>query len=215
VTTDPKAAQSATQALPNFIDTTLLGMQLSILLVAVLSAVAGASDFGNGTIRAAFAAAPRRTPVLAAKLTVIAGITTVLVSATLLLTAVVTWLALTPGPLWTPATSSTSLLSLAGAVIATAAVSVSAVSLGCILRSSGRAISAILGLLIVVSIAMMAIPPQILAPDFSRYVFGEAVTILLGTADSIGKWIGAVVALVAWSAAFTAWASASMRRRDV
>lgn len=214
MTAEPKAAQTAAEALPGFVDTTLLGMQLSILLVAVLSAVAGASDFGNGMIRVAFAAAPRRTPVLAAKLTVVAGVTTALISATLLLTAAVAWAALTPGPLWTPVTSSMSLLSLAGAVITTAAVSVSAVSLGCLLRSSGRAIAAVLGLLIVVSIVLLAIPSRILPPGFSDHVFGGAVTTLLGTADDIGKWAGAVVALVAWSAVFTACAAAAMRRRD-
>ncbi|MFJ6510200.1 hypothetical protein ACIQMO_08145 [Streptomyces sp. NPDC091406] len=214
LTTETEAARSAAETLPNFIDTTLLGMQLSILLVAVLSAVAGASDFGNGTIRVAFAAAPRRTPVLAAKLAVVAGVTTVLISATLLLTAVVSWTALTPGPLWTPFTSSTSLLSLVGAVITTLAVSVSAVSLGCLLRSSGKAIAAVLGLLIVVSIVLLAIPSRILPPAFSDYVFGGAVTTLLGTADDLGAWVGAVVALVAWSAAFIACAAAAIRRRD-
>ncbi|MFD6986462.1 hypothetical protein ACFWAX_38185, partial [Streptomyces sp. NPDC059956] len=105
--TKSDAARSATDALPDFITTSLLGMQLSIFLVAAMSAVAGASDFGNGTIRVVFAAAPRRTPVLAAKLTVVAGAATVLVGATLLVTAVASWLALTPGPLWTPFTNST------------------------------------------------------------------------------------------------------------
>ncbi|MFZ3499221.1 hypothetical protein ACODT5_39440 [Streptomyces sp. 5.8] len=214
MTTKSDAARSATDALPDFITTSLLGMQLSIFLVAAMSAVAGASDFGNGTIRVVFAAAPRRTPVLAAKLTVVAGAATVLVGATLLLTAVASWLALTPGPLWTPFTNSTSLLSLAGAVVATAAVSVSAVSLGCLLRSSAGAIFAILGLLIVVTIVLMAIPAQVLPSAFSDYSFGGAVTILLGTADNTGKWVGAVLALLGWSAVFTAWAAASMRRRD-
>ncbi|MFD6885008.1 hypothetical protein [Streptomyces sp. NPDC059957] len=212
--TKSDAARSATDALPDFITTSLLGMQLSIFLVAAMSAVAGASDFGNGTIRVVFAAAPRRTPVLAAKLTVVAGAATVLVGATLLVTAVASWLALTPGPLWTPFTNSTSLLSLAGAVVATAAVSVSAVSLGCLLRSSAGAIFAILGLLIVVTIVLMAIPTQVLPSAFSDYSFGGAVTILLGTADNTGKWVGAVLALLVWSAVFTAWAAASMRRRD-
>ncbi|WP_164201274.1 hypothetical protein [Streptomyces parvus] len=214
MTAEAKAGQSATEALPDFIDTTLLGMQLSILLVAVLSAVAGASDFGNGTIRVVFAAAPRRTPVLTAKLTVIAGVTTVLITVTLLLTAVVSWLALTPGPLGTPLTSSMSLLSLAGAVIATVAVSVSAVSLGCLLRSSGKAIAAVLGLMIVVSIVLLAIPSRVLPPGFSDHVFGGAVTTLLGTADDTGAWAGAVVALTVWSAVFVAGAAASLRRRD-
>jgi ABC-2 type transport system permease protein len=213
--TEPDAQQSAAETIPTFVRTTLLGLQLSIFLIAATGAVAGASDFGNGTIRVAFGAAPQRTPVLAAKLTAIGGTSAGLVGATILLTAVVNWLALTPGPLWTPFTELTSVLSLLGAIVAAAGVSVSAVSLGCLLRSSAGAIFAILGLLIVMTIALMSIPASLLSPTISDYGLGAAVTTLLGTADDTGKWVGAVVALVAWSAVLTGCATVSMRRRDV
>ncbi|WP_157641150.1 ABC transporter permease [Longispora albida] len=204
----------AKEALPMFVTTSILGMQLAIFLVAALSAVAGANEFGNGTIRVTFAAAPRRTPVLAAKLIVVAGAATALVTVTIMVTSVVTWLSITPGQLWTPVTNAESLLGLAGAVIATAGVSVSAVSLGCLLRSSAGAIFAILGLLIVVTIILLAIPPRVLPPGFSDYSFGGAVTGLLGPVTSTGKWVVSVLALVVWSAAFATGAAASMRRRD-
>ena len=210
--TEPDAQQSAAEMIPTFVNSTLLGLQFSIFLVAVIGAVAGAGDFGNGTIQLAFGAAPRRTPVLAAKLTAIGGATGGLVGATVLLTAAVNWLALTPGPLWTPVTNLTSVLS---AIVAVTGVSVSAVSLGCLLRSSAGAVFAILGLLIVVTIALMAVPAHLVSPAISNYSFGAAVTNLLSLADDTGRWVAAVVALVAWSVVLAGCAAVSIRRRDV
>lgn len=212
---EPDPGRSAAETLPAFVRTTLLGLQLSIFLVAAVGAVAGAGDFANGTIRLTFGAAPRRTPVLAAKLTAIGGASAALVGASVLLTAVVNWIFLTPGPLWTPLTDTTSVLSMVGAVVAVAGVSVSATSLGCLLRSSAGAIFAILGLLIVVTIALLAVPARVLPASISDYSFGGAVTTLLGLADDTGRWIGAVVALVAWTTVLAGCAAVSMRRRDV
>ena len=135
VNTDVAAGESATGVLPAFTNTTLLGLQLSIFLVAVTGAVAGAADFGNGTIRVLLGAAPRRLPVLAAKLAAIGGAIGILVGAAIMLTAAVNWIALTPGPLLTPITDVHSALTLVGAVIAVTCVSISGVSLGCLLRS--------------------------------------------------------------------------------
>ena len=97
VNTDVAASESATGVLPAFTNTTLLGLQLSIFLVAVTGAVAGAADFGNGTIRVLLGAAPRRFPVLAAKLAAIGGATGVFVGAAIALTAAVNWVALRRG----------------------------------------------------------------------------------------------------------------------
>ncbi|MEU8329494.1 ABC transporter permease subunit [Micromonospora sp. NPDC048839] len=213
--TDPEAQQSAAEVLPTFVNTTLIGMQLSIFLIAAIGAVAGASDFGNGTIRLAFGAAPRRTPVLAAKLVAVGGVSAGLVAVTIFVTAVVNWLALTPGPMGTPLTDRTTILSLIGAVVATAGVSVSAISLGCLLRSSAGAIFAILGLLIVLTIALMTVPAEVLPSAISRHSLGMAVTTLLESANDTGRWLGAVAALTAWSAALAGGAVLSMRRRDV
>ncbi|MCX5119367.1 ABC transporter permease subunit [Micromonospora sp. NBC_00362] len=213
--TEPDAQQSAADLLPTFINTTLIGMQLSIFLIAAIGAIAGASDFGNGTIRLAFGAAPRRTPVLAAKLAAVGGASSALVGVTILVTAVVNWLALTPGPLGTPLNDRASVLSLVGTVVATAGVSVSAISLGCLLRSSAGAIFAILGLLIVLTIALMTVPAEVLPSAISSHSFGAAVTTLLESANNTGRWLGAVAALVAWSGALTGFAVLSLRRRDV
>ncbi|MDI6103889.1 hypothetical protein QLQ12_35270 [Actinoplanes sp. NEAU-A12] len=213
--TDIDAQQTTADILQTHISTTLVGLQLSIFLVAAAGAVAGASDFGNGMIRLAFGAAPRRTPVLAAKLVAVGGVSTALVSVTVLLVAAVNWLALTPGPLFTPLTNLTSLLGIVGAIVATAAISVSAVSLGCLLRSSAGAVFAILGLLIVVTIVLALIPASVLPAAISDHSFGGAVTTLLSPGDDVGKWAGAAAALVAWSAAFISGAAVSMNRRDV
>ena len=69
--------------------------------------------------------------------------------------------------------------------------------------------------MIVVTIALMAVPADVLAPTIWNCSFGGAVTTLLQQADDLGKYALAVVALVAWSVALAGCAAASLNRRDV
>lgn len=197
------------------VNASLLGMQFSIILVAVLGAVAGACDFTNGTIHVFFAAAPRRNPVLVAKLTAVGGAVTGLVGASLLVTYVVNWVILTSNPLWTPFMQSRSVLSLLGALVALAGVTMCALSLGCLLRSSAGAVFAILGLLIVMPVVLLTVPAFPGSAAVSQYSLGGAVTTLLATAEDAGRWSAAVAALTAWALVLAGCAAASMRSRDV
>lgn len=215
ILTEVVPARSATEVTSAFVTTTLLGLQLGIFLVAAAGAVAGAVDFRNGTMRVLCAAVPRRTPIFAAKLIAVVGASVAVVGVALLLTAVVTGASLARGASWGAFVGPTSLLSLAGAGVAVAAVSATATSLGCLLRSSAGAVSAILSLLIIVTIALMAVPAHVLPPAAMDYSFGGAITTLLSVADDRGAWFGAVVAAAVWTALLVGWAAVSMRRRDV
>src|ERR1700735_5001720 len=57
-----------------FVSNTLVGMLISVLLIGTIGVLAMTSEYTSGTIRATFAAAPRRLKVLAAKAAVVGAI---------------------------------------------------------------------------------------------------------------------------------------------
>src|SRR5580698_6242737 len=57
-----------------FVGNTLVGMLIGVLLIGVVGVLAMTSEYTSGTIRATFAAAPRRLKVLAAKAAVVGAV---------------------------------------------------------------------------------------------------------------------------------------------
>jgi hypothetical protein len=57
-----------------FVGNTLVGMLIGVLLIGVAGVLAMTSEYTSGTIRATFAAAPRRLRVLAAKAAVVGAV---------------------------------------------------------------------------------------------------------------------------------------------
>jgi hypothetical protein len=57
-----------------FVGDTLIGMLIGVLLIGVVGVLAMTSEYTSGTIRATFAAAPRRLSVLAAKAAVVGAV---------------------------------------------------------------------------------------------------------------------------------------------
>src|SRR5580700_6752900 len=57
-----------------FVGNTLVGMLIGVLLIGVVGVLAMTSEYTSGTIRATFAAAPRRLRVLAAKAAVVGAV---------------------------------------------------------------------------------------------------------------------------------------------
>ena len=68
------ATGSSTTSGGVFVGNTLVGMLIGVLLIGVVGVLAMTSEYTSGTIRATFAAAPRRLRVLAAKAAVVGAV---------------------------------------------------------------------------------------------------------------------------------------------
>ena len=68
------ATGSSTTSGGMFVGNTLVGMLVGVLLIGVVGVLAMTSEYTSGTIRATFAAAPRRLRVLAAKAAVVGAV---------------------------------------------------------------------------------------------------------------------------------------------
>lgn len=68
------ATGSSTTSGGMFVGNTLVGMLIGVLLIGVVGVLAMTSEYTSGTIRATFAAAPRRLKVLAAKAAVVGAV---------------------------------------------------------------------------------------------------------------------------------------------
>src|ERR1700729_2499104 len=68
------ATGSSTTSGGMFVGNTLVGMLIGVLLIGVVGVLAITSEYTSGTVRATFAAAPRRLRVLAAKAAVVGAV---------------------------------------------------------------------------------------------------------------------------------------------
>jgi ABC-2 type transport system permease protein len=202
----------------------LAGAYLGQIAVVALGVLAATADYETGTIRATFAAMPRRSAVVMAKLATVAGP----VLAVGFAAATASFLLgqkILHGNGFVPSqgypTVSLADASAARAVIGTAlylgGVAVLAFAVGIIARRSGPAIAVVLTLLYAPTIVslMLAEPLRGWVQKVSPMSAGLAIqrTVLRADSVPIGGWAGLGVA-AAWSTIALAAAFWLVRRRD-
>jgi ABC-2 type transport system permease protein len=200
-------------------DDTVLGASLSLSVVAqLLGAVVGAllitGEYGTGTIRTSFAANPRRGTVLAAKATLVAGVTYAVALPSCTLAYLVGGAMLADdrygqGEPW-PA--------LFGIAASFAVAALLGLAVGTLVRHSAGAVSTAIGLLFL---------PSLLGPLFGgarRWIAGASPTAALqkltqtsdATADTVGSfgpW-SSLLLVAGGTAALLLLAGAVLHRRD-
>jgi len=211
-----------------------LGTVFAQLVAAVLGALIITGEFGTGMIRSTFAAVPRRTAALVAKVLLV-GVLVLVASALGLLGALAVSLPLldrsgiTPdlgdGALWT------ALLAAAGSVALTAMM---AFGLGAIIRNGAGAIAASVGIVFVLPILFTILvgsvqdavwpsnlqefsPAQAATRMYEYPVDGSDNPFVLPPVDGaivLEPWQAALV-LVGWVVLFFAVGLAFVKRRDV
>ncbi|GEK20924.1 ABC transporter permease [Cellulomonas xylanilytica] len=199
------------------------GLTLSQLVLCGLAVVLITAEYRTGQIRSTLAAAPRRLPVLWAKLAVLVGVT--LVAG--LVGVVAGWVAAAP---WFEAAGMSVDLSqpehlrlLLGVPLYLAAMAALAYGFGAVLRSSAAGIATVLGLVFVVEPAFSYIPWEPLqrfasylpSAAGSRLVTSDAMGSVVAGSQSaaLGPWAGFAV-LLGWVAAALVVAAVLLRRRD-
>ncbi len=157
-------AHWATTFHPGFqpIRTSLIGVNVAQLVVGVLGVLVMTGEYGTGTIRATFSAAPRRPLVLAAK-------TAVFTMVALIASEVVAFLSFFLGQamLTAPATHATlsspgALRAVVGSGLYICVIGVLGLALGVLIRHTAGAIGAFVGVLLILPIVVSALPQSII-----------------------------------------------------
>ncbi|MFZ3475087.1 ABC transporter permease subunit [Streptomyces sp. 4.24] len=201
-------------------DDTILGASLTMsvtaqMLAAVVGALVISGEYSSGTIRTTFCANPRRTTVLAAKGTVVAGLMSALGLVSCTLAYLVGDALLEDGKY----AQGDPLPALLGVAASFAVASVLGLAVGTLVRHAAGAVTTVIGLLLA---------PSLLAPlvgDARRWVTGLSPTAALQkltqTSDaspeavgSLGAW-PSLLLVAGYTAVLLLAATGVLRRRDV
>ncbi|MFD1933034.1 MULTISPECIES: ABC transporter permease [Nonomuraea] len=202
----------------------LIGVQLGQALVAMLAVLSISGEYGTGMVRTTFTAIPRRATVLAAKATVLTGLTLAAGTVAVLASVLAGRLILPLGG-FTPAhghellslADGPTLRAAAGSVLYLALVGLLGLGVATAVRDSAMAIGAVLGLLYIPTVVMHLISD----PDGQRLLYSispmnAGLTIQATTQLSalpLGPWAGLSV-LAGWALAALLGAGLLLRLRD-
>jgi hypothetical protein len=194
----------------------LQGFLMAQLLIGVLGVLFVTGEYGTGMIRSTFAAVPKRLPVFGAK----AGVFGAIALVSMTVASFVTFLAanaifLRPDGHGSSLSDPGALRVVAGTGVYLAVVAVLGGAIGWIVRSTAGAISALVGLLMILPVLAGLLPDSI-SSSIVPYLpsnAGEAFITSVPTADSLAPWTGLGV-FVLWVAGALVVAAVVVRRRD-
>lgn len=192
------------------------GSTFGEVAIAVLGVLLIASEYSTGMIRATILAAPRRTPVLAAKAAVLAGIVFVLAEA-------IAWIAFFAGSAIarqdvdvTPGTPG-SLRAIIGFGVVMTLTALISLSIGTLLRHTAGAISVALAMSTVVP-GLLGIIPGSLGEHLQNALPSPAGQLIMdrtvNAGTPYGQWTGLGI-MIAWTVGLLALAFWSIKKRDV
>lgn len=192
------------------------GVFFGQLVVAVLGVLAISGEYSTGMIRSSITATPRRLPVLAAKSLVLFVCTLVVGLVSTVGSALVAMPILADKGLSASLADPDLLLPLLGGALYLALVSVFALGVGAVLRSSAGGIAAALGIILLLPIVLSMIPAD-WAADLSPYLLSNAGLAILGLSgsgpDGFEVWQNVLIVL-GWLAVSLAGAAVLLKRRD-
>jgi ABC-type transport system involved in multi-copper enzyme maturation permease subunit len=204
-------------SLPGFdpTSTSLIGVFFGQLTIGVLGVLVMSGEYGSGTIRATFSAAPRRSLVLFAKASVFGFVSLVVSEVVAFLSFFLGQALLSPPAIHATITSPAALRAVAGSGIYLCFIGLFALGIATIVRHTAGSISAFLGILLVGPIIIRALPAS-LANEIEKFMpdhIGAAVVSLHMGSESLAPWTGLAV-LFAYAVALLVIGAAILVRRD-
>ena len=169
----------------------LIGVFFGQLTIGVLGVLVMSGEYGSGTIRATFSAAPRRPLVLAAKAAVFGFVALVVAEIVSFLSYFLGQALLSAPATHTTLSSPGALRAVAGSGIYLCLIGLFALALATIIRHTAGSISAFLGILLVVPIIVRALPNS-LANQIEKFMPDQigAAVVSLHQSDAFGPWTG-------------------------
>jgi len=172
--------------------TSLFGTYFGQLTMGVLGALVMSAEYGTGTIRATLAAAPRRPLVLGAKVAVFGAVALVVAEVVSFLSFFLGQALLTSPVHHTTLASPGALRAVAGTGLYLALVGLFALGLATIIRHTAGAITAFVGVLLVLPTVVRALPMS-MQVDIRRYLPSEIGNVMLSAhtpAHVFAPWTG-------------------------
>ncbi|MGA2804260.1 MAG: ABC transporter permease subunit [Acidimicrobiales bacterium] len=215
-TAETRAHWSSTQV-PGFdpTATSLIGVFFGQLTIGVLGVLVMSGEYGSGTIRATFAAAPRRPLVLAAK-TLVFGAVALAVAEIVAFASFFLGQALLSAPaIHSTLSSPGALRAVVGSGLYLCFIGLFALGLATIVRHTAGAISAFLGILLLGPVVIRALPAsladrtEMFMPDH----IGAAVVSLHMGQETLPPWTGLLV-LFGYAVALLVIGGVLLVRRD-
>lgn len=188
------------------------------LAIGVLGVLAMSAEFGTGTARATFAAAPRRLHVLAAKVGVFGLVSLVVAEATAFLSFLVGQAMLTAPARHASLATPGALRAVAGTGLYLCVVGLFGLGLATVIRHTAGAISAYVGVLLVLPLVVQALPSS-LQTSISRFLPSKIGVVMMtpgapGTPHTFSAWPGFLL-LCAYALVVLAAGGLLLVRRDV
>jgi ABC-type transport system involved in multi-copper enzyme maturation permease subunit len=206
---------AANQASFDPIGRSLIGVYFGQFTIGILGVLVVTAEYATGTIRATFSAAPRRISVLAAK-TLVFGIVALITSEIVAFASFFLGQAfLTPPAIHATIGSPDALRAVAGSGLYLGVMGLFALGLGTIIRHTAGAISAFVGLLLVLPLIVAALPSS-LNDDVSRFMplrIGAAMVSGRPLSHTFSPWTGLAV-LCAYSIVFLVAGLVLLVKRD-
>jgi ABC-type transport system involved in multi-copper enzyme maturation permease subunit len=199
------------------IGTSLIGVFIGQFAIGILGVLVMSAEYGSGTIRATLSAAPRRPLMLVAKVIVFGAVA-------LLVAEVVSFLAFFVGQalLTAPAPHATlsspdALRAVVGSGLYVGLLGLFSLGLATIIRHTAGAISAFVGILLVLPLIVQALPDS-LSLDVRRFLPDRIGVQILngphnGFPDAFSPWVGLLI-LCGYAAALLVIGGLSLVRRD-
>lgn len=195
--------------------TSLGGLFLAQLIIAVLGVLLMSGEYSTGAIRSTLAAVPKRLPVLWAKGAVFAAVTLILTAAASI-AAFLGGQALLSGKHLEVSLSDPGVLrAVIGAALYLTVVGLLGLGLGALLRRSAAAIATVVGLLLVLPLLSSALPSTWRA-HITPYLPGNAGQAIINVhhaANTLSPWAGFAV-FCGYAAVALAAAAIMLVRRD-
>ena len=215
-------AHWATMALPTRLtfDPTrlsLIPLFFCQLAMGVLGVLVMSAEYGTGTVRATFAAAPRRHQVLAAKVAVFGAVALVVSEATAFLSFLVGQAMLTSPARHATLATPSALRAVVGTGLYLCVISLFGLGLATIFRHTAGAISAYVGVLLVLPLIVQALPSSIVN-DVMRFMPSRIGVVLMtrsaATPNALSAWSGFIL-LCGYAVAALVAGGLLLRSRDV
>lgn len=191
------------------------GVFFGQLVVAVLGVLAISGEYSTGMIRSSVTATPKRLPMLAAKAVVLFVCTFVVGLISTVGSCLVAAPILAGKGISASLTDPDVVLPLLGGALYLALVSVFALGVGAILRSSAGGIAAALGIILLLPIVLSMIPAG-WAADLAPYLLSNAGLAIVGLDSGLAGlevWQNLLIVLV-WVAVSLTGAAMLLKRRD-
>jgi ABC-type transport system involved in multi-copper enzyme maturation permease subunit len=179
--------------------TSLTALLFCQLAIGVLGVLVMSAEYGTGTIRATFSVAPKRPLVLLAKMAVFGAVALVVAEIVAFLSFLVGQALLSAPATHASLSTPGALRAVVGTGLYLAVIGLFALGLATIIRHTAGAISAFVGLLLVLPIIVQALPNS-LQEDIRRFLPLRIGTVMMsvnnGDAHSFSPWTGFLVLCV-------------------